>query len=93
MNSLKFYKTLPKDERFTWTPHDFMLHTEMPPDAVEETLSSTHTHYKLIYDSDGIPSLPSWNGHPSITKWRRPFGKYIKFHWGKLSLLYATSQG
>lgn len=79
----KFIKSIPKEKAFQWTPQNFMSHINVPQTVIDDTVADPGKHYSLLYGPDGVPMLPKWSTHPSITKWRKPFGKYLRYFWCK----------
>ena len=60
-----------------------MQFLKVPQSVVDAKLADKGRDYKLTFDKDGVPILPSIDDHPFITNWRKPFAEFMKYHWRK----------
>ena len=81
---MKFIKTVRRDSLFKWTPRNYMKFLKVPSSIIKTKLADEGWDYKLTYDAEGVPILPSMEDAPYITHWRKPFAEYIKYFWSKL---------
>ena len=79
----KFIKSIRKDSLFRWTPRNYMKFLKVPKSVIEAKLADEERDYRLTYDNDGAPILPSILAKPHITNWRKPFAEYMQYYWSE----------
>lgn len=79
----KFTKSIAKEKLYEWKARDFLSFVQVPSQVIKDAIPDpVLDYYPLIYDSEGVPSLPAWETHPSIYKWRKTMGEFFRYYWG-----------